>query len=288
MAGQPQRKEIAMTKSIGLVVSILLAGSASSCNYISPEQPDTTGAATEVQLATNPMKQYWVGKYWSPNPRAYGVRTYEWLDSEEQFTSMIVGTETVPYQTGAITGVKMIFGDATFVFRTEKKRLWLLKEDEYYLSTDCDLTAYPDNKIFGRVFDGIIHDMSASVWEVNDDFSDCRPVPMGDSWVNFVQIRDVFINKKRYSNALVFWELEPGEPFKAINFFDGYEQEMGLTLPTASDTNGWAVDDIIIFGFKKGILAVGDIRLATGNLEDLAVLVSVSHHSHASPPPVTE
>ncbi|UCH84233.1 MAG: hypothetical protein JSW50_00675, partial [Candidatus Latescibacterota bacterium] len=74
--------------------------------------------------------------------------------------------------------------------------------------------------------------------------------------------------------ALVFWELEPGEPFKEINF-DGYDLEMGITLPTAGDTNNWAVDDFLIFGFKKGILALGDIGLDTGNLNDLAVLVSV-------------
>ncbi|UCH84756.1 MAG: hypothetical protein JSW50_03425 [Candidatus Latescibacterota bacterium] len=269
-----------MTKLPRLYICALVVLNIVGCNYDRPEGPEVIDVTTAVQQENIRLKKYWMADYWSSNPRAYGIRTYEWLDSGESFTSMMVGVETVPYETGAMTGVKMVFGDGTFVFRTERKRLWWLKEDEHYLSADCDLTAYPADKIFGQVYDGMIHDMSAPAWEVKDDFSECRPCPGvdGDSWVNLVHVRDVIVHGKKYINAVVFWDLEPGEPFKEINFFDGYEHEMGLTLPTADETNGWAIDDIVIFGFKKGILAVGNIDLETGNLSDLAVLVSIAHH----------
>lgn len=122
----------------------------------------------------------------------------------------------------------------------------------------------------------MILDESGEFFSVKSDLSECILVdpddPDEDSGTLLLQVRDVNIGGRTYNNALVMWELEKRLPFQPLQF-QGKELELGLALPTAVETNGWAIDDITIFGFGEGIIAFGGVLLADGNLEEFAELV---------------
>ena len=68
------------------------------------------------------------------------------------------------------------------------------------------------------------------------------------------------------------WEIEPYVPFVELNF-GGKEQELGMELPTSDDTRGGAIDEFMIFGRQKGVLAVGEASLDDGVLRTLTELL---------------
>lgn len=266
-----------MKKLISLIFIILLIGIITDCTNKTPEGPEVKESSTQARLEKKPIKEYWFSDYFPLNPKLYGIKTYELtVGGTGQFTSKIVGTEIIPYTTGAITGVKIAFGDDYGVYYSEKRYFYSLKDGDYILSTTCgELTAYPPNAIVGKVYDGMILDLSGPYWKVNaNDYNDCKPP--GDSGINLISIQDVYINGKRYNNSLIFWEFEPERPFTPLNF-DGKELVIGLTLPTVDETNNNAITDVYIWGHRKGLLAAGDITAATGELNTFVELVSVSH-----------
>ena len=83
-----------------IVAFLVLAGLMTGCTGeppIGPEAPD----AVAVQVASQSLqpKEYWFADFFTPLvPAFYGLRTYR--DGDEEFTSRIIGEETVPYQTG--------------------------------------------------------------------------------------------------------------------------------------------------------------------------------------------
>jgi hypothetical protein len=289
-----------MKKLINLIIVILLSGIINNCTdtIITPEGLEEIEITKSVQISENPIKEYWFSDYMPLIPGLYGIKTYETTlgdeeDEGEQFTSKIVGTYTIPYTSGAITGVKISWerDDVELVFINDKRNLYFIAaqiEDqaEYVISTDCKLTAYPPDAIIGKVYEGMILKMykPGEAWEVNlKEPYDCKPTgptPGGgtNSGVTLVTIDDVHIYGKRYNNAIILWELEPYIPFEELNF-SGKEKELGLRLPTIEDTKDMAIDDFIIFGHRKGILATGDIGDG-GELGGLDELVSVSHGLH--------
>ncbi|MCH7564912.1 MAG: Ig-like domain-containing protein [Gemmatimonadetes bacterium] len=256
-------------------------------------QAVVTAQSGGVSATVSGVLEYRVGDFWPTlTPASFGLKIYEWTVGESgQFTSEIIGEETVPYQTGAITGANARFGSfGTFLVHIDRGLLWNLGADEgegtYYVSTDCALTEYPPDKIRGAFVDGMILDESGEFFGVKRDLSGCVPVdtddPDTESWVWLTQIRDVNVGGRTYNNALVVWELEKRLPFQPLQFH-GKELELGITLPTAVETNGWAIDDITIYGFDEGILALGDVLLANGDLEDFAELVPEPGMSEKSP-----
>jgi len=282
-----------MRKLINLIIVILLSGIITNCTdtIITPEGLEEIEITKSVQISEKPIKEYWFSDYMPLIPGLYGIKTYETTEGE-QFTSKIAGTYTIPYKSGAITGVKISFGDAILLYYVDNRNLYFIAaqiEDgsASVISTDCILTSFPPEAIIGKVYDGMIFGMypEGETWEVNitEDPYGCRltgPTPDGgtNSGVTLVTIDDVHIYGKRYNNAIILWELEPYIPFEELNF-SGKEQELGLRLPTIEDTKGMAIDDFIIFGHRKGILATGDIG-GGGELGGLDELVSVSHRLH--------
>jgi hypothetical protein len=182
--------------------------------------------------------------------------------------------------------------DVEFVFINDKRNLYYIAaqiEDgsASVISTDCELTSFPPEAIIGKVYDGMIFGMypEGETWEVNitKDPYECRltgPTPDGgtNSGVTLVTIDDVHIYGKRYNNAIILWELEPYILWEGLNF-SGKGRELGLRKPTMEDTQGWAIDDFVIFGHRVGILAMGDIGDG-GKLGGLVELVSVYHGLH--------
>ena len=285
-----------MKKPINLIIFILLGGINNNCTdtIITPEGLEEIGITKSGQLSKNPIKEYWVSDYMPLIPGLYGIKTYEvtWAEEGEgeQFTSKIIGTETIPYTSGAITGVKIAWGDDFMVLYNECRNFYSLGSGNtgelYVRSTDCELTAYPPDAIIGKVYDGMIYELfEGNPWKVNlKEPYDCHslgPTENGgtNSGVTLVTIQDVHIYGKRYNNAIILWELEPYITFQELNFF-GKEQELGLRLPTSDDTKNQAIDDFTILGHHIGILATGDIELSDGSFDLLVELVSVSHGLH--------
>lgn len=250
------------------------------------ERPPTASTAPDASIsAPAKVKEYWVSEFASPNPAAYGSRTFQSEDG--RFTSRILGTETVEYTTGALTGVKIGFGDSYAVTYEEDRYLWMLGNDGWYLSTTCGaLTAYPPSAILGKVHDGMILDMTGgeTIWLVNGaDLSQCEQVNTGygDSYVALIQIQDIRLPDihatgrwHEYKDALFMWALEPNRPDLHFQLdFGGVEDVLGIELPTAEEANEWAVDGFQVFGRRIGVLLMGEITLATGELGGITYLV---------------
>ncbi|MCY1723500.1 hypothetical protein OU798_24325 [Prolixibacteraceae bacterium Z1-6] len=283
-----------MKKLMNLIIVILLSGIITNCTDKLREDFEEIDFTKSAQLSEKPIVEYWFSDYMPLIPVLYGIKTYETTvgDEGERFTSKIVGNYTIPYTSGAITGVKIFWGrdDVELVFINDKRNLYFIAaqiedESESIISTDCELTSFPPEAIIGKVYDGMIFEMfpEGETWEVNitEEPYECRltgPTPDGgtNSGVTLVTIDDVHISGKRYNNAIILWELEPYFPFEELNF-SGKEQELGLRLPTIEDTQDMAIDDFIIFGHRIGILATGNIG-DEGTLDGLDELVSISHN----------
>jgi hypothetical protein len=265
-----------MKKSLRLVVIVVLMGLLADCADKGPAEPDYTDALTGAALESAAAKDYWAADYFTPlDAQRYGLRTFEVTVGEpETFTSSIVGTHTVPYQTGAKTGTILWFWNDPMLLHVDGRTLSQLNDDGYYLSTDCDLTDFPSERVMGRITDGMILDQRGDVWRVHpSDPDDCIP-GTEDSGVWLIQIRDVNVGGKKYNDAILMWDLEPGSDHKTLDFY-GKDEELGITGPSSDETNGWAIDGWAIVGFRQGIIAVGDFWVDSGELDEFAELVSI-------------
>jgi N-acetylneuraminic acid mutarotase len=237
---------------------------------------DSTPDSVTIAVSTIPFTEY------VPlNPQDICLETYEWTygpDTGQQYTSTISGPVVVPYTSGAITGVKRTFFDgdpaSTLVLANNGVDVKFLALDDYYISTDCSLTAHPPEWSFSTVFDGMIKDQPGSYFVVNqNDLSDCVA---GDTDQKILfSIQDVTVNGTLYPDAVILWYLDLNFPFTTLDF-QGKENDLGITLPDSSDTQGYSVTHIEIFGFEAGSIATGDIDAETGVLLDLSERISAS------------
>jgi hypothetical protein len=223
-----------------------------------------------------------------------GIRTYYWFDGESWQTSMIVGTETVPYLSGPVdaTILRLIEDgdDEEWGFYKDGREMWftVIADDDYYLSTDCALTAYPPDRVIGKVWDGLLMDDPAPAKLVKRDGSECLDAGYYDFAFPLFKIDDVTlygdklwtpympwatIERRVYHNALIMYDVAKGSPFQELDFW-GLEDDMGITLPTADETGGWAIDGVAIFAFHQGLVAQADFQVGDGELDDFALLVS--------------
>lgn len=282
-----------------LLPTVALLSLVVSCDQASVAPDDD--APFVPATSSNPQAR-WISDYMTPLvPQYYGLKTLRCTypgplgDScvlGDELTIELLEEETVPYQTGALTGRWLRVADsesavAEFLVAAEDKIAYMYGERTpfggtyYAASAECELTAPPPQVVWGSFVDGTIIDNSGTVCGVNkDDPEDCvcrvSPAPDGgvDSNVGLMQIQDVQISGKKYNNALLWWELEPFLPFQPLQF-DGKELEFGITLPTEADTGGAAVDGVVIYGFHKGIVALMDASNDSGRLGDVWELVSV-------------
>lgn len=255
-----------------LSIVILVLGSVTQCTNdasVAPEPLESPGIA---QSTTPPPDAPWLSDYFPRNPHQFGIRTYYWYDEEEAFVAFISGTETVPYVSGSIEATKLFLEDEEIGFYVDRRELWLsVIEGDYYVSEDCALTAFPFD-VAGKVWDWMYVDLiGLPAFLVKKDLSECIPLPANDRLILY-KIDDVNILGDRYNNALILWALE-AEEYQQLDF-DGWDEEWGITLPTSDETHGYAVDGFVVFGFRKGLVAMGDVSVDDGELQDLALLVS--------------
>ena len=123
-----------LIRSIVIVVSMgLLPG----CTDTAPTVPEVGDSSEGAASECNPLKEYWAADYWTPLvAQRYGLRTFEWtLGESGTFTSRIVGTRTVPYLTGAITGTIVWFGDEVLLLHVDGRSLYQLNDNGRLLET---------------------------------------------------------------------------------------------------------------------------------------------------------
>jgi hypothetical protein len=253
----------------------------SQCTDRAPLQPDGLAPPQRLDNRIGPPEGRWLSDYLPLSPQRYGIRWYYWLDSDTWMLSRIEGTETIPYLSGDAQATILNLGGDGMGFVQSGNELWFLAARYggglgYWLSTDCSLSGFPADKIVGRVYDGMLLDMSGPAFYVRNDLGPCVPVDGfggGNSGLMLVKESDVDLFGQRYNNAIVLWDVEPGVPFKDVFFWGIPGDPFGIRLPTAEETGGWAVDDFTVLALQNGIVATGDIRLTDGGLDDISVLL---------------
>jgi hypothetical protein len=276
-------------RSIALITGLSL-GLLCACGE-PPTDPNPT--ETLVRASLQPPNAHWLSDYLPRSTHRYGIRTFYWFDEESFQTSLIVGTETVPYLSGPVDATlvgSMEDGDSEVNgISMDGKETWFsVITDGYYLSVDCDLTAYPPDRIVGKVWDGLFLGDSEPAKLVKRDGSECLDAGNYDFSFPLFKIDDITlygdrlwvpympwntIERRVYRNALVIYDVAKGEPYTELDFW-GLEDEMGITLPTAEETGGWDIDGFGVFALHEGLVAQGDFDVGEGELDDFALLVS--------------
>jgi hypothetical protein len=182
-------------------------------------------------------------------------------------TNEITGFKKVPYTSGTIVGVSNQWG--FFYVYNDGASVRILGVSDRFISTDTNLTAHPACWRFSSVYDGMI--VSQSFYIVKEDLSESE---QEDTQAMLIEIQNVTVPAGKYSNSVIFWCLDLKRSFASLDFH-GKETEMGLALPTGSETKGYAVTDFEIYGRDTGIIAQGDIEADNGYLNDLTRLRSV-------------
>jgi len=206
--------------------------------------------------------------------------TIEWTFGSnigQQYPVTIGGTEIIPYTSGPITGVKMtgMLGEptASTIWFNDGVSVKFLRYNDYYVSTDCTLTAHPSEWSFSIMHNGMIIDQTGTHYQVNkNDFSDCTAISNQQLLIN---IKDVTVQGTLYQNAVIWYQLDLNYPFTSLDF-SGKDADLGITLPTGSDTGGYSVTNFDIYGFGTGWIANGDVNADSGLLVELSERVANS------------
>jgi hypothetical protein len=224
----------------------------------------------------------WFPDYMPLDPNEHGIKTFEWVYGRAgTYSSEIGGCETVPYTSGPIAGVEIenCWGLHTALFSndgTSVKLLglgnWFLWPDsdvcEWFVSTYPDMRDHPSCWSFGQLRDGALIDQGtwylvakdAPDWEREAD------------QLLLIGIQDVTVPAGTYADSVVMWWLDASYPFAPLAFHKE-ESNLGLTLPSRVDTDGYAVTDFEVYAPGVGLIAHGGVDAATGDLADLAVLL---------------
>lgn len=215
--------------------------------------------------------------YLPTDPEIYGVKTFEWTFGETgQYTNKIDGNITVPYKSGGITGVKVInsYGFYIIVYNDGISVKFLgftdtENGDLLYLSTDNLLSSHPSCWSFSTLSNNMIVDESF-YYVKNDLSSSGGPFNSKDLF----KIQDVNIGGVNYKNAVIRWHINTDKLFKSINLQG--KENLGIKLPTSSETGGYAISNFEIYGFGIGTIAEGNIASSSGFLERLSELISIA------------
>ena len=203
----------------------------------------------------------------------YGVKTFEWTyGGTGEYTSAIGGDETVPYESGPVSGVTLTnYSDwGTAIVSNDANCVKFLGGGEWYLSTDTSLSAPPPGYTFASLCDGMIIEQGEH-YNVKKDLSNWEKV---DNQMLLINIQDVTVPQGHHLDTVVIWYLDTDFAFTPIDFH-GKETELGIIMPSNNDTNGYAVTAFEIYALRMGIIAQGDIDAATGSLNNLAELKEI-------------
>ncbi len=227
-----------------------------------------------ITSGANQARAVHLPDYYPVDPVGYGIKTFKWTyGSSEEYTSEIAGTETVPYKFVPIPGVKITNTPhgATEIDYNDGINVKILGHDDYYISTDSSLTAHPSAWSFGTLTDGMLIDFGV-YFLVKNDLSTWEMV---DNLKLLISIQDVTVLNGNYQDAVILWWLNTDYSYEPLNFH-GKESDLGITLPTSSDTGGYAVIGVDILGFETGPIALGYIEASTGSLSYLSELKEIS------------
>ncbi len=209
----------------------------------------------------------------------YGTRMFQWTYGRTgEWTSEVLGTLTVNYGDGSCR-------TATEISNTSfsQGRFWneaayndgittgMVALGDYWLSSDAYLTSYPSAWSFGRVTDGMRVDMSPYYLLRKDGM---QPPARMEFRVNLYTVQDVNVLCGHYAEALILWSLDTRYPYVPLDF-GGKDADLGLELPTASETAGYAVIGFRIRGWHADILALGGVDPQTGRLQYLGELKEI-------------
>jgi hypothetical protein len=216
-------------------------------------------------------------EYFPVVPQNFGIKTYEWTFGQSgQVTSSIEGVETVPYSSGDISGsiISNWTDLGSGIVSNDGVNVKYLGVGDYYISTDCALTDHPSVWSFSTLNNGDIIDQSTSYVVNKNNFNDCDGFT-GQSIL--ISIQGVTVLKGNFQNAIIMWYIDGNYTFEPLNFF-GKESDLGITLPTTTETGGLSVTAFEIYGFDTGPIAGGDVDADTGNLVDLRELLSIKRY----------
>jgi hypothetical protein len=142
---------------------------------------------------------------------------------------------------------------------------------EYCLSTDPFLTSYPRQWSLGKITNGMRIDMSPTYLVRRDGTQPGIPL---EGRVSLYTIQDVNVLYGHCADAVVLWNLDARYSYVPLNFF-GKDADLGLTLPTQSDTAGHAVISFRIRALHTDIVAMGGVDPQTGQLLYLGELKQI-------------
>ena len=226
-----------ITRLLRLACVLLLGGVLAQCTGDAPTQPEDSLRPQRLEARAEPPAGRWLADYLPLSPQRHGTRWYFWLDSDEWDVVRVAGTETIPYESGEVQATVLASDGDRYGFVEDGGALWYLAvRANYYLSTDCALTAFPPDKVFGRVQDGDLLDGSGPAFYVRKDLGACIPVTgFGPDQPGLLLVKesDVDLLGDRYRNALVLWEVQPGVPFKEVFFWGAPGDLFGIRRATA-------------------------------------------------------
>jgi len=216
-------------------------------------------------------------EYFPVVPQKFGIKTYEWTFGQSgQVTSSIEGVEIVPYLSGGISGsiISNFCDIGSGLVSNDGINVKYLGVGDYYMSTDCALTDHPSVWSFNTLNNGDVIVQGTHYTVNKNNFLDCNE-ETGQRIL--ISIQDVSVLKGNFQNAIIMWYIDENFTFEPLNFF-GKESDLGITLPTTTDTGGLSVTAVDIFGFDTGLIATGDVDAGTGNLVDLRELISIKRY----------
>jgi hypothetical protein len=223
------------------------------------------------RIVAKQPRTYYFPDYLPTDPNIHRKKVFQetnFLSSSSILvTNEIAGFKKARYVSGTIVGVMDI--DPGWYYYNSGASARFLGAEGWFASTDTNLTAHPSCWSFSQVYDGMI--VSQSYYAVKEDLSEF----VGPDTQNIlIDVQNVTLPAGTYSNSVIFWYLDLGKPYTTLDFH-GKESELGIILPSGSETEGYSVTDFEIYGRNAGLVAGGDIEAISGNLNSLRRLQSV-------------
>jgi len=220
--------------------------------------------------------------YMPVDPKGHGIKTFQWTYGRTgQYTSRVSGPVTIYYGDGSsLTGVEItnLFDSSEGTFSgivyndgLSAKILGInVGGQYYYMSSDAELTGPSSVWSFGCLADGMMIDQRG-YYQVDQGRSYAEKET---TRIVLCDIQDVKVLESRYDDAIIMWDLDSDTSFTPLQWM-GKDADLGIVLPTASDTAGYAVTSFWIFGRDRGLIAIGDHESDSGRLIRLAELRQV-------------
>ena len=227
----------------------------------------------------------WFPDYMPLSASDHGIKTFVWTYGKTgEFTSQINGPVTIAYRNGIspLTGVRITNcfdtteGGVTGFISNDGLSVKILgfedreSREHWYFSSDASLTSHSPMWSFAGIYDGMMIDQRGC-YLVKQDRSVSEKE---ESRITLCEIQDVKVLEGRYEKAVIMWDLSTDTAFTPLDWH-GKDTELGVVLPTAINTGGYAVTSVWIFGRHRGFIVYADHDSDSGRLIRLAELARV-------------